>query len=80
MSKKQFKTWEIEKGLFAVDESKFDPTQMLTDEEFMQFWVDEPADFVGVSYEDRVQFLKDNDYEVTRHNIVNADLSVKPRE
>jgi hypothetical protein len=80
MSKKQFKTWEIEKGLFAVDESAYDSTQMLSEEEFMQLWVDGEGQFVGVSYEDRIQFLNDNDYEVTRENIVNADLSVKPRE
>ena len=36
------------------------------------------GEFVGVNYEDRVEFLKANGYAVTRANLIDSSLSVKP--
>lgn len=73
MPKKKFSNLEIETNQFALDESKYDLSQKLTKEEFTKLWADNPADFVVVNYEDRVKFLKYNEYEVTRENLL-ADL------
>ena len=76
---KKFSEWEKEVGLFAVDVKQFNPKDEYTKEEFMTLYAENTAAFVGVSYDDRVQFLEDNGYKVTRENLL-ADLSVKPKE
>jgi hypothetical protein len=35
--------------------------------------------FTGVMYDDRIKFLKDNDYELTRENLIDPELSAKPK-
>lgn len=70
-SKKTIKDWELEKG-FIVRGAQ--PMTKLTEQEFD----DIPAgEKVGVNHKDRVQFLKDNGYEVTRENMINVDLGAK---
>lgn len=78
---KELKFSELEKitGHFAVDVKKYNPNDKMTQEDFMRLSVDNPEDFVGVSYDDRVKFLEDNGYKVTRENLL-ADLSAKPKE
>lgn len=77
MSKKRFTEWEKELGLFALTEKKFDTSASLTKEEFKEIYLSNHADFIGVDYEVRVKFLQDNDYKVTRENLVNPELSVR---
>lgn len=35
--------------------------------------------FVFVNHQDRIKFLKDNDYPINRENLVNPDLSSKEK-
>lgn len=77
---KSFSDLEKITGMFAVDESKFADQADMTQEDYMALVMSNPADFVGVSYDDRIKFLKENGYEVNRHNIVNADLSARAAE
>ena len=77
--KKTFNEWEKDKGAFAIDETKYDLNQQLTEEEFLQLHAEGEGNFRGVSYDDRVKFLEDNDYPVTRENLLDPNLSVKPK-
>lgn len=77
--KKTFSEWEIEKGLFAHEPSKFG-SKTLTEEEFIGLYVKDSGAFRGVNYQDRKKFLEDNDYELTRDNLMNADLPAATRE
>lgn len=73
------KEHEIKRNILFYDTKKYAPNSKLTDEEVMEILRDSPNDFHTVNHEDRIQFLKDNGYEVTRENMV-ADLSAKPPE
>lgn len=37
------------------------------------------GEFVGVNYEDRVEWLQANGHKVTRANLIDSTLSVKPQ-
>lgn len=52
----------------------------MTVEEFRKMCSDEKVEVVGVHHEDRVKFLKDNGYAVTRENMVNSELSAQPKD
>lgn len=69
---------ELEKkaGVIAregVKLPKFD-----TAEELMAHYFENPNDYELVDYEARVKFLEDNGYKLTRENLYDSSLSVKP--
>lgn len=71
---------ELEKriGLFAIDISKW--PEEITEAEFRAKSAGNYSEFVGVAYEDRVKFLQDNDYGVTRENLLDSSLSARQVE
>lgn len=79
--KKSFEEWEKETGIFALDISKHDLSKSLTSDEFMGLVQGKlRSDFTGVNYKFRVQWLKDNGYELTRENLLNSDLPTVPKD
>ncbi len=77
MTKKLITTLEKEHGILLL--GKIDETKKLTDEEFGEL-IKDHHNFVGVNYEDRIKFLNDNGYEVTRENMIDGTLGTKPRD
>ncbi len=75
MSTKSIEAWERERGL--VIQGDVDPSQEVTAEEFEKLRVKQGH--LGVNHEDREQFLKDNGYELSRENLVDASLSAVPK-
>ena len=75
---KTFSDWEKEKGAFANDTKKYPGNKKMTESEFMDAFLGNQTEFTGVNYEDRVKFLEDNGYKVTRDNLLNPELSSKP--
>jgi len=67
---------EKDAGFVAIDPKKLPKVD--TVEEFMQHYFEHPNDFAGVDYEQRVKFLKDNGYKLTRANLIDPSLSVIP--
>lgn len=43
-------------------------------EQLQQDALENPTHYVGVTYEERIEFLKKNGYEITRENIINGEL------
>lgn len=74
--KKLFSELEKEHNMFARDTDKYSLDQKLTKEEFMDILLKNLLDFSSCNYDDRVEFLRKNKYEVTRENLF-ADLSSK---
>lgn len=73
--KKKFSEWEVEKGFLVRDADTKQLNEKLTEQEFMdKVVVDDRMPF-SIHWESRVQFLKDNGYEVTRENLGNVELS-----
>lgn len=79
MADKTFSEWEIETGLFAINEAKAKGTAKMSRADFDEKVQDNINDFTGVNYKDRVAFLKANKYPLTRGNLINADLSSIPQ-
>lgn len=67
--------WEKTKGKFLRDPVD-DSEKTMTEKKFDEL-AGSPANWVGVDYEQRVKFLKDNGYELTRENLTNPELSVR---
>lgn len=70
-SKKTIKDWEQEKGVIVRGAQ---PLTKLTEQEFNDI---PDGEKTGVNHKDRIQFLKDNGYEVTRENMINTELGAK---
>lgn len=68
--------FEKQAGVVALDEKLL--PKVKTFEEFAKYVDEHRGDFHGVMYDDRVAFLEANDYEVTRENLINWELSHKP--
>lgn len=68
---KKLSEWEKDKGLI-VKPPVNDTT--MTEAEFDEISMD---DKVPVAYEDRVKFLEDNGYAVTRENMIDVQLSAR---
>jgi hypothetical protein len=66
--------FEKERNIMLIGD--VDPSKEVTQEEFDEL-VSNPSDFKGVFHEDRAKFLKNNGYDATRANMLNADLSAK---
>lgn len=53
------------------------PDGSISEKEFLQIPI---TDKTGVNHSDRIKFLKDNGYEVTRENMIDSSLSARPKE
>lgn len=78
--KRTFEQWEIQKGLFAYDLSRWNTSKDISEDEFDSITQNNLSQFHGVDYKIRVNFLKINGYDVTRDNLINPELSAKPVE
>lgn len=68
--------WEKEKGIMIhVD---VDGSNYLDENQFNILFKE--CGGLGVDYTSRTNFLKDNDYELTRTNYLSGELTVKPKE
>jgi hypothetical protein len=68
---------EKDAGLVAHDEKRV--AKFKTVDELMADWGENPSEYTGVSYDDRIKFLKANGYDVTRENLL-TDLSVRSKK
>lgn len=66
---------EREKGVVILGD--INPNEKISKEDFKNLLLS-PLNYVGVNYEDRIKFLKDNGYEVNRANLTDWNLSTKP--
>ena len=80
MIRKTFEEWERARGMYARDLTKYKTSKDLSEEEFIEITSANLADFAGVDTEHRLKFLKENGYEVNRANLIDPELSAKPRE
>lgn len=71
-SKKTIEAWEKEKGVIISGEVEL--KSKLTEDEFNELALERG---IGVNFEDRTKFLKDNGYTVSRENMVNSELSIR---
>lgn len=71
---------EIKSGFVARDPKSLPDIDKV--DEFVEHVIPllNTGEFVGVNYDDRVEFLKANGYEVTRENLIDGSLSVKQVE
>lgn len=76
--KKIFTTLEKEHGIMFIGD--VDLKQKMTDEDFIKLMHTNEGAWRGVDHTVRTKFLKDNDHEVTRENMLNVELSAKPLE
>lgn len=67
---------EIATGFVAIDPK--DLPKIKDEAEFVKYAKENLHLFTGVQYDDRIAFLKANDYELTRENLINPELSAKP--
>lgn len=66
-------------GFIQATEGKHDESVEMTDKQFMDYYHKNSLDFIPIDWNGRTKFLKDNGYEVTHANMINADLSAKPQ-
>lgn len=78
MTKKLITTLEKEHGIMLI--GSIDVKRKYSDDEFTVLLADSKTEYVGVNHEDRVEFLKNNGYEVTRENMTNPELSVRQED
>lgn len=76
MAKKEDKIFtDLEEQFGVVFEGDFETVSKLTEEKALKLFSE--GKYTGVTFSDRIKFLKDNGYEVTRDNLV-TELSAKP--
>ena len=63
---------DLEEQFGVVFEGDYKTVSKLTEEEALKLFTEGKC--TGVTFEDRIKFLEDNGYEVTRENLV-TDLS-----
>lgn len=73
--KKQIKEWEAEAGQIIHDVKG---TEEVTRKEFTK--LANKNGFTAVAYEDRVKFLREHGYKVTRKNMIDVNLSARQPE
>lgn len=74
----QKKISELEKEVGFFLTIDHDPEELMNRDDYLSLAFDTGA--IGVAYEDRVEFLKKNDYEVTRKNLLDTTLTAKQVE
>lgn len=70
----------LEKRQGVIITGDFDLSQKMTEDEFAELIRNEKVEYVGVDHEFRVNFLKNNGYEVNRENMVDLSLTVNPTD
>lgn len=80
MSKEIITEVEIKSGFVARNKKLLPKTTDV--DEFMEYVIPriDTAEFIGVNYKDRVEWLEANGYELTRANLINPNLSTKQPE
>lgn len=73
--KQSIELWEKEANLLFTNITDDGLKKEITSDEFQNTIATSP--FIGMNHSDRIKFLKDNGYEVTRENMANPELSVK---
>lgn len=73
--KKKLTEWEREKGVLIKTATGNALTELLTEEEFTKYITENFHNICGVNWTDRIEFLKQHGYEVTRANITDSSLS-----
>lgn len=76
MSKKTLREIELERGFLVPDANAKKLDSPIDEDEIKELVSTGKA--VGVNHADRVKFLQDNGYAVTRKNMVDSSLSVSP--
>lgn len=71
MATKSLRDWEKEKNFMIRDTT--DDTEQLTEAEFMSRVVE--TGFYTVNHDERTEFLTANNYELTRENYMDSNLS-----
>lgn len=71
---------EQETGLIARDEKHLPKKSVGSAKEFSDFVHENYDNFVSINWDDRTKFLKDNGYKLTRQNLIDGDLSAKPKK
>lgn len=74
---KKFTDWEKNKQVIYLLADKKLLNRKLSEEEFLEIV---GTTTVGIDWDNRVKFLKDCGYEVTRENMANADLPFIPKD
>lgn len=74
MITKTISEWEAENGCIVIN---LNPSDKLTEAQWNAIDI---SDKFGVNHTDRIKFLKDNGYEVTRDNMIDGSLSAKEAE
>lgn len=69
---KTMSEWEQVKGCIVTTATQDDLSDPMTEEEFDAI---PKLEKHGVNYSDRIKFLQDNGYELTRANMIDSDLS-----
>lgn len=69
--------FEKETGLVAHNEKR--TKDFKSAKELMADYTNNPSEYIGVSYDDRVKFLEVNGYDVTRKNLL-TDLPVRSKK
>ena len=77
-TQKTVEVWEREKGMMIVDADHTLLKKNLSADEFIK--LSDHRGWRGVNYSNRVKFLQANGYEVSRENLMNAELSAISRE
>lgn len=70
--------YEKETSFVALSEKKLPKVKSV--EEYLEYVGEHRNDFAQVMLEYREEWLKTNGYEVTRENLLNADLQLQPQE
>lgn len=69
---------EKEAGIVAIEAARVE--KFTSKEELVTDMLANRDSYIPVNYDDRIKFLKDNGYELTRENLVDPSLSAKPAE
>lgn len=69
---------EIDAGIIARDPKRLKDIKTATD--LQQDFEANGSEYVGCNYEARAEFLEANGYEITRENLIDGNLSVRPPE
>ena len=68
---------EISTGFVAIDPKDLPKTK--DEAEFIAYAKQNLQLFTGVMYDDRIKFLTENGYDLTRENLINPHLSAVPK-
>lgn len=74
---KPIKQWERERGFMVINLGDHSEDDEITRVEYDELLGERITNGRGVNFDGRTEWLKANDYEVTRENLMNPDLKAK---